>query len=421
MASQISKRVQVAALILTLVATALAAIPVRASAQYAHAQSLPPGEILSRYVRQLASSPRDFNALIGAGKAALELGDTQAAAGFFGRAEEVNPASPLPQAGMGAALAHEGNANGALRYFASAIQFGATPMIIGADRGLAFDLLGRHDAAQADYRAALAGPDADEARRRLALSLAISGRKDEALATLGPLMARGDAAAARTRAFVLALTGDQAGARAMLEARMPGSSAHWGYFFQRLPTLPSGQKAAAVHLGIFPGQPGMAAATPPSGGGDRLASIDQLLSGTSPSPPATSPQARAPVQVQVQPQIQQPVQMANIPPQIRRDPVTATPSAQAEATQRYWVQLASGRDPEAFAEQFRRIKSRNPDVLAGISGYVAESPDRSRLLIGPFRNASEARIFAGDLVSISVSAFSWTSPAGQVIRRLPSE
>src|SRR5690606_7781624 len=49
---------------------------------------------LSRHIRVLASSPRNFDALIGAGRAALELGDVQAAAGFFGRAEEAYPTAP---------------------------------------------------------------------------------------------------------------------------------------------------------------------------------------------------------------------------------------------------------------------------------------------------------------------------------------
>ena len=84
--------------------------------------------------------------------------------------------------------------------------------MIGADRGLAYDLIGQHAEAQADYRAALSASDGDEARRRLSLSLAITGKKAEALSMLSPLMARGDAAGARTRAFVLALTGDVNGA-----------------------------------------------------------------------------------------------------------------------------------------------------------------------------------------------------------------
>jgi hypothetical protein len=153
---------------------------------------------------------------------------------------------------MGAALAIEGDGAAALQYFARATQRGATQAMIGADRGLAYDLVGQHSQAQADYRAALSGRDGDEARRRLALSLAISGQKAEALTLLSPLMARGDAAGARTRAFVLALTGDANGAKSAIDAAMPGSSSNMAYFFRKLPALRSNQKAAAVNLGIFP-------------------------------------------------------------------------------------------------------------------------------------------------------------------------
>src|SRR4051794_5019612 len=69
---------------------------------------------LSRYVRTLASDPKEFTTLIGAGRAALELGDTQAAAGFFARADDVDPRSPLPQAGMGAVSVANGEPQAAL-------------------------------------------------------------------------------------------------------------------------------------------------------------------------------------------------------------------------------------------------------------------------------------------------------------------
>ena len=46
-----------------------------------------PAAALARAVRTLAQSPRNFPALISAGHAALDLGDTQAAIGFFGRAD----------------------------------------------------------------------------------------------------------------------------------------------------------------------------------------------------------------------------------------------------------------------------------------------------------------------------------------------
>ncbi|MBA3510906.1 hypothetical protein [Sphingomonas sp.] len=425
MATHSTRRVRVAALILSLVGLALAASSAPVSAQPAWRET--PAAALDRHIRVLASSPRDFLALIGAGKAALELGDHHAAVGFFGRADETFPSSPLPKAGLGAAMVSDGDAHGAMRYFERARQLGATAAMMGADRGLAYDLTGRHSDAQADYRAALAGRDADEARRRLALSLAVTGDKDAALATLAPLIARADMGAYRCRALVLALSGDVDGARRSLDAVMPGSSVRMAPFFAKLPSLRSDQKAAAVNLGIFPntGQPSYAYVAPPrvtapatqprpapsrpganvAGAmpmsGDRLATIDNVL-----RPNASAAPSR-------------PTQIASIPPQSRRAPDS---SAAAMASRpRVWVQLASGSNPDALPDQFRRMKSRHRELFEGISGYVAESADRSRLLIGPFRSATDADIFVQDLESVRVDAFSWTSPPGSMIRKLPTE
>ena len=254
----------------------MAVTPTHAQAQY-RVTAESPSDALARNMRVLATDPKNFQALVGAGKAALALGDTQSAAGFYGRAEEVWPSSPMPQIGKGAAMAQDGDGAAALPFFARAQQLGAGVLSFGLDRGLAYDLLGRHAEAQADFRAVLTGPDSDEARRRLALSLAISGNKAEAISTLGPLMAKGDAAGARVRALVLALTGDADGARRVIEAVMPGSSYQMAPFLQRLPSLRSDQKAAAVHLGIFPGSGATAVASanvPQQPQGDRLASID---------------------------------------------------------------------------------------------------------------------------------------------------
>ena len=447
MATTSARRVRVAALILTAVGLALAASSAQVRAETTlsspSAYSLPsigvqresPAGALARHIRVLAASPKDFLALIGAGKAALALGDSQAAVGFFGRADDVYPASPLPQAGLAAAMVIDGDAVGAMPYFARAQGLGATAAMLGTDRGLAYDLLGRHAEAQSDYRAALSGGDGDEARRRLALSLAITGDKSAAIAMLGPLVGRGDAAAARCRALVLALVGDLDGARRSLEAAMPGSSARMAPFLAKLPSLRSDQKAAAVNLGIFPdsGQPSYAPSssyayvpqpgagpvasalpTPPARSkavtniagampmsGDRLASVDQIFRGSSSSGSAAT------------------VQVASISPQLRAQ---LPPSAGSPAVRsRVWVQLASGTNSDALPEQFRRIKQRNMDIFEGLSGYVAEDPDRSRLLIGPFKTISDAKIVIDDLESVRVNAFSWTSPPGQMIRKLSTE
>jgi Flp pilus assembly protein TadD len=232
-----------------MLATGLVIISMPANAQVA-AES--PGTALSRYIRVLAASPRDFNSLIGAGRAALELGDVQAAAGFFGRAEEVNPNAFQAKVGLGAAMAHMGDADGAIHYFEQAARLGAQPMVMATDRGMAKDLQGDLKGAQADYRLAISALGSDEARRRLALSLAIGRDRKAALDTIQPLLNRRDAAAQRTRAFVLALVGDQLAAAQAIEAVMPGASARFAPFFRYLPNLSVAEKAAAVHLGIFP-------------------------------------------------------------------------------------------------------------------------------------------------------------------------
>src|SRR5688572_3607696 len=235
-------------------AALLAASIVASAAQAGAVSAAPesPGTALSRHIRVLASRPQDFNALIGAGKAALELGDVQSAAGFFGRAEESYPTNPAPKAGLGAAMAHMGDADGAIFYFDQASRLGASALTIALDRGLARDLNGDLGGAQSDYRLAVQTLNSDEGRRRLALSLAIGRDKGAALGAIQPLLNRRDPAAQRARAFVLALTGDQAGAAQAIESVMPGGSVRFAPFFTLLPHLSIQEKAAAVHLGMFP-------------------------------------------------------------------------------------------------------------------------------------------------------------------------
>jgi tetratricopeptide (TPR) repeat protein len=239
-----------------------------------------PEAALARNIRLIAINPRNYDAQLAAGRAALRLGDPQAAIGFFGRAEEINAAHWAPKAGQGSALAHMGEAQAALGLFEQAQALGATQSLVALDRGLAFDLLGMQPQAQNDYRAVLAGPEQAEARRRLALSLAIAGKKVEALAALDPLLAQRDAGARRARAFILALGGDVDGARQAIALMLPGSSAGFDPFLRRLPTLNPGQKAAAVHLGIMPAE------------GAALAA----LQASEPPPPVAAPVRQARVQ-----------------------------------------------------------------------------------------------------------------------------
>lgn len=386
-----------------LVACALAAAPAAAQGSYSQYDESP-AAALARYVRNLASDPKDFDSLIGAGKAALALGDAQAAAGFFARADEVNPESPLPQAGMGAVSVANGDPQAALPYFKRAQQLGASVASFACDRGLAYDLMGQQQQAQADYRVALGTRDADEARRRLALSLAIGGDRSGALQALGPLSAKGDTEVARIRAFVLALSGDSGAAMNAINAVMPGSGTDVAPFLRRLPSLSARQKAAAVNLGIFPdsGATSYAStATPPamtaSASADRLAGIDTLLRASAAPPPAT--------------------QVAYSPP-----PPPATVQRAVVAYQpKIWLQLASGQDVDGLARKFERLKTDNPDLFNGIKPYVSRSADRARLLVGPFRGNSDASIFADDLKTIGIDAFRFSDSQDDRIAPLAAE
>lgn len=238
--------------ILALMASPLSLIAgAPAFAQYEVVQAATPdADALASEMRLLAVNPADLNALIRAGELTLKLDDTTAASGFFARAERIDPRNPRIKAGMGTLLVKSGRPGEALRRFAEAESFRGDVRRFAADRGLAYDLIGEQERAQRDYRLALSDGAVDETTRRYALSLGISGKRDEALAKLEPLLRRSDRAAWRARAFILAMTGDAPGAERIATSMMPGGLAQGlGPFFQRLPQLGAVDRAFAVHFG----------------------------------------------------------------------------------------------------------------------------------------------------------------------------
>ena len=374
-------------------------LTISASSAMAQVTAETPGTALSRYIRVIASSPRDFNALIGAGRAALELGDVQAAAGFFGRAEEVNPNAPAAKVGLGAAMAHMGDSDGAIFYFNQASRLGAQPLTMAADRGLARDLQGDLKGAQADYRLAISSLGSDEARRRLALSLAIGRDRKAALDAIQPLLNRHDVAAQRTRAFVLALVGDQAAAGQAIESAMPGAAARFAPFFRYLPNLSVAEKAAAVHLGIFP-----------ENASTRVAAVDVAPvlspSGSAPptrvavnsTPPINQPRRAAPVQ----PPRASGMELAGrIPPRISRSKVSAAPARPPAAAV-----------PQSAAPSFSlpstKVAAVSPSFsLPSTSGAAPTEPDSAPIesQVGPLDPAptpatAEEAVADGNLTGI---------------------
>lgn len=233
-----------------------------AGAPGAHAQSYPGQQVqtvprptpdadaLAGAMRRLGANPRDLSALLEAAELSLKLGDVNAAASLLKRAENVDPMNGRVKAGMARILVTQERPGEALRYFDQAIGYGLNPQTFAGDRGLAYDLIGEQERAQRDYRLALRSGPVEEVQRRYALSLGISGRRQEALEVIDGQVRRNDRSAWRVRAFVLALTGDVAGAEKIASTMMPpGMGSALAPFFARVAGLSPADRAFAVHFG----------------------------------------------------------------------------------------------------------------------------------------------------------------------------
>jgi tetratricopeptide (TPR) repeat protein len=300
---------------LALLAGGTAAMPAAAQVQPYGQQQLAPykedaGTALNRHLRTLADQPRNLQALTGAGKAALQLGDPQAALTFFARAEEIAPRDGRVKAGMGSAFLAMEQPIPAMKFFDEAMALGVPEAEFSGDRGLAFDLAGNPRRAQADYSMALRRGEDPEVRRRLALSLAISGDRNQALATIDDQLRRQDRAAWRTRAFILALSGDVAEATRTTESVMPGMASQLSPFYAKLAGLNPAQRAAAVHFGHMPSG---------ASAGTQYAGIPQYPPA---APPAVRQSAPQPTPVTSAPQPAPPAQrqQRTQPPRDRYDP-----------------------------------------------------------------------------------------------------
>ncbi|WP_338241047.1 tetratricopeptide repeat protein [Aurantiacibacter hainanensis] len=213
----------------------------------------PAAENLNDALRRLSRNPESVPALVAAGRASLALDDVAAALGFFSRAQAVAPEDGRVLVGLALVAVRRGDAVTALQLFQNAEAAGAAMAPYAAERGLAYDLVGRNDRAQRLYRLALSQEENPEILRRLALSYAIAGNAEASETTLLPLLQRQDRAAYRTRAFALAIRGRDEEAIAIAETMLPPRvSTRLAPYLRYMPRLTRAQQAAAANLGRFP-------------------------------------------------------------------------------------------------------------------------------------------------------------------------
>lgn len=248
---------------------------------------------LRNALRRLHANSQDLDALIDAGTASLQLGDTNGAIDFFSRAEAIAPNNGDVKVGLAIAMLRKENPVEAIRLFNDAERLGMPTRSFALDRGLAYDLVGDFVSAERQYQtAALSGPS-DEITLRRGISLGVQGRQDESLKLMSPLLTKNDPGAWRAQAFIYAANGNMQDANEVAVSFLGAQKAQaMQPYFQRMPLLTPAQKMAAIHFGHFPTQ-NIGQDSPQIAAMARAPSADRLTPQGQPFGPNT-PQTKSP-------------------------------------------------------------------------------------------------------------------------------
>lgn len=83
--------------------------------------------------------------------------------------------------------------------------------------------------------------------------------------------------------------------------------------------------------------------------------------------------------------------------------------------QRYWAQVATGRNPKALAFDWRRLQREGGALLARRDAYTAKWGQTRRLLTGPYKTEEEADKAVSALKKKGIDAFEFTSDEGEEV------
>ena len=105
------------------------------------------------------------------------------------------------------------------------------------------------------------------------------------------------------------------------------------------------------------------------------------------------------------------------PPREVEEKPAAEPAPPAHP-RRFWVQVATGRDLEAFRFDWRRISRKAPEILGEFEPMTAPWGQANRLLAGPFPSAKAAADAVNALREAGLDSFPFTSAQGEEISPL---
>jgi hypothetical protein len=99
-------------------------------------------------------------------------------------------------------------------------------------------------------------------------------------------------------------------------------------------------------------------------------------------------------------------------------PKAKAPPPKPVVPSRHWVQLGTGRDTDALAFDWRRVKRAAGGLLDKSKGHIAAWGQTNRLVAGPFANAKEANELVARLKEKDVDSFRFTSAQGEEVKPL---
>jgi tetratricopeptide (TPR) repeat protein len=98
----------------------------------------------------------------------------------------------------------------------------------------------------------------------------------------------------------------------------------------------------------------------------------------------------------------------------KNDPKVLEPS-------RIWVQVAGGANESTLPKEWEKVRAKAPAAFKGKSGWTTPLRATNRVLAGPFKTNDEARAFVNALSKEGLSAFTFTSEAGQKVTKLAAK
>ncbi|MDF7775766.1 SPOR domain-containing protein, partial [Sphingomonas sp. AOB5] len=102
-------------------------------------------------------------------------------------------------------------------------------------------------------------------------------------------------------------------------------------------------------------------------------------------------------------------------PAKKKEPPKPKPPAEPK---RIWVQVAGGANEDVLPTTWKRLSKQAPAAFRGKTAWWVPVRATNRLLAGPFKTNAEAQTFVNTLKKEDISAFVFTSEAGQKITKL---